>query len=200
VHADGAFGLWALAAPATAHLARGFEQVDSAAADGHKWLNVPYDSGLVLAREPASLRSALAVDAAYLPDDDAREPFHLVPEMSRRARGVEVWAALRSLGRSGVAELVEGCCRHARRLAEGLSAGGAEVLNEVVLNQVLVAFGDAGRTRAVIDAVQREGTCWAGGTRWQGRAAMRLSVSSWATTEDDVEASLRAILAAAAGA
>jgi glutamate/tyrosine decarboxylase-like PLP-dependent enzyme len=195
VHVDGAFGLWAAAAPGRAHLARGVAEADSWATDAHKWLNVPYDSGIVLCRDPAALRSAMAgVAAAYLPDDADREPYHYTPEMSRRARGVEVWAALRSLGRAGLTELVERNCRQAARFADGLRAAGHEVLNEVALNQVLVSFGDEAATRRVIAGVQDDGTCWCGGTVWQGRAAMRISVSSWRTTDDDVDRSLAAIL------
>ncbi|HVO19077.1 MAG TPA: aminotransferase class V-fold PLP-dependent enzyme [Anaeromyxobacter sp.] len=194
VHVDGAFGLWAGAAPRRAHLVAGVADADSWATDAHKWLNVPYDSGLALVRDPAALRGAMGVSAAYLPEGGERDPADTTPELSRRARGVEVWAALRALGRSGLAELVERSCRHAARLAEGLSAAGHEVLNEVVLNQVLVSFGDDGRTRRVIEAIQKDGTCWCGGTVWQGRAAMRISVSCWATTEEDVERSLAAIL------
>jgi glutamate/tyrosine decarboxylase-like PLP-dependent enzyme len=199
VHVDGAFGLWAVAAPALARLAAGVEQADSWATDAHKWLNVPYDSGLVFCREAENLRAALTHStAAYLVGDGQREPMEYTPEMSRRARGVEVWAALRSLGRSGLAGMVERCCRHARRFAEGLAAAGHEVLNEVQLNQVLVSFGDPDRTRGVIEALQQDGACWCGGTVWQGRTAMRISVSSWATTEEDVERCLEAILRAAA--
>jgi glutamate/tyrosine decarboxylase-like PLP-dependent enzyme len=200
VHVDGAFGLWAAAAPARAHLAAGLREADSWATDAHKWLNVPYDSGLVFCRKPSDLRAALTHSkAAYLADgSEQREPMEYTPEMSRRARGVEVWAALRSLGRAGLADLIERCCRHARRFADGLSAAGYEVLNDVQLNQVLVSFGDADKTRRVIEAVQQDGTCWAGGTVWQGRTAMRISVSSWATTEEDVEKSLESMLRAAA--
>jgi glutamate/tyrosine decarboxylase-like PLP-dependent enzyme len=194
IHVDGAFGLWAGAAPGRAHLVRGFAGADSWATDAHKWLNVPYDSGLVICRDPLALRAAMAVSASYLTLGDRWEPFTHTPEMSRRARGVEVWAALRSLGRSGVAELIERCCRHAARFAEGLAAAGYTVLNDVVLNQVLVSFGDAETTERVIAGVQQEGTCWCGGTVWQGHTAMRISVSSWATTEGDVERSLDAIL------
>jgi glutamate/tyrosine decarboxylase-like PLP-dependent enzyme len=194
VHVDGAFGLWARAAPARAALARGVEGADSWATDLHKWLNVPYDSGLALVRDEGALRAAMSASAAYVPEGSLREPSAYTPELSRRARGVEAWAALRSLGRSGLAELVERSCRQARRFAEGLSAAGYEVLNEVVLNQVVVSFGDAGRTRRVVAALQREGTCWCGGTEWQGRVAMRISLSSWATTDADVERSLEAMV------
>jgi glutamate/tyrosine decarboxylase-like PLP-dependent enzyme len=198
VHVDGAFGLWAAAAPARAPLVRGFAQADSWATDAHKWLNVPYDSGLVFVREPQHLHAAMAVSAAYLVQGQTREPFEYTPEFSRRARGVEVWAALRSLGRAGLADLVERTCRHAARFAEGLRAAGYPVLNDVVLNQVLVLFGEAEVTRRVIAAVQEEGTCWCGGTVWQGQTAMRISVSSWATTDEDVERSLEAMIRVAA--
>jgi glutamate/tyrosine decarboxylase-like PLP-dependent enzyme len=199
VHVDGAFGLWLAAAPERAHLVRGVAAADSWATDAHKWLNVPYDSGLVICRRPEHLRAAMSVSAAYLEHQDARgEPYQYTPEMSRRARGVEVWAALRSLGRAGLADLIERSCRHAARFAEGLRSAGYQVLNEVVGNQVLVAFGDADTTRQVIEAIQAEGVCWCGGTVWQGQAAMRISVSSWATTEDDVERSLASMLRNAA--
>jgi glutamate/tyrosine decarboxylase-like PLP-dependent enzyme len=198
VHVDGAFGLWAAASPAHAHLADGIALADSWATDAHKWLNVPYDCGIVLVREPQHLERAMAASAAYLAPDVPRHPFRYTPEMSRRARGVEVWAGLRSLGRAGLAEVIDRTCRHATRFAEGLRAAGHAVLNDVVLNQVLVSFGDADTTSRVIAAVQDDGTCWCGGTVWQGRAAMRISVSSWATTDDDVDRSLDAILRAAA--
>jgi glutamate/tyrosine decarboxylase-like PLP-dependent enzyme len=198
VHVDGAFGMWAAAAPARAHLARGVEDADSWATDAHKWLNVPYDSGLVFTRNAGALRAAMSVGGAYLAQDEDRIPYQYTPDFSRRARGVEVWAALRQLGRLGLADLIERTCRHARRFAEGLLAAGYCVLNDVVLNQVLVSFGSAERTREVIRRIQEEGTCWCGGTSWQGNAAMRISVSSWATTEADVERSLAAILRAAA--
>jgi glutamate/tyrosine decarboxylase-like PLP-dependent enzyme len=195
VHVDGAFGLWLAAAPGRAHLVRGMEGADSWAADAHKWLNVPYDSGLVICRRPEYLRAAMSVTAAYLDGQDGRgEPYQYTPEMSRRARGVEVWAALRALGRAGLQDLVERNCRHAARFAEGLRAAGYRVLNDVTANQVLVAFGDAARTRQVIADLQADGTCWCAGTVWQGQAAMRISVSSWATTENDVEQCLEAML------
>jgi glutamate/tyrosine decarboxylase-like PLP-dependent enzyme len=198
VHVDGAFGMWAAAAPSRAHLVRGIEDADSWATDAHKWLNVPYDCGLVLTREAGALRAAMSVGGAYLVQEEDRVPYQYTPDFSRRARGVEVWAALRHLGRVGVADLVERTCRHATRFADGLHAAGHTVLNEVVLNQVLVSFGDAERTRDVIRRIQNEGTCWCGGTVWQGQTAMRISVSSWATTEEDVERSLAAILRVAA--
>ncbi|MCL4303652.1 MAG: aminotransferase class V-fold PLP-dependent enzyme [Anaerolineae bacterium] len=194
VHVDGAFGLWAAAAPQRAHLAAGVGQADSWATDAHKWLNVPYDSGVAFCRQPEHLRAAMSATAAYLVQSDQREPMYYTPEMSRRARGVEVWAALSSLGRSGLADLIERNCRYAARFAEGLRSAGYRVLNEVELNQVLVSFGDAETTRRVIAGVQADGTCWCGGTVWQGHTAMRMSVSSWATTEADVEQSLAAIL------
>ena len=160
---------------------------------------MPYDSGLVICRRPEHLRAAMSVSAAYLEQQDVRgEPYQYTPEMSRRARGVEVWAALRALGRAGVADLIERSCRYATRFAEGLRSAGYQVLNEVVSNQVLVAFGDAETTRQVVAAIQAEGVCWCGGTVWQGQAAMRISVSSWATTEEDVERSLAAMLRSAA--
>jgi glutamate/tyrosine decarboxylase-like PLP-dependent enzyme len=201
VHVDGAFGLWAAAAPERSHLAQGVNEADSWATDAHKWLNVPYDSGLVFCRRAGDLRAALTHSRAeYLAESDLREPMEYTPEMSRRARGIEVWAALRSLGVSGLAEMIEGCCRHAARFASGLAAAGYEILNEVHLNQVLVSFGDPIRTKRVIQAVQEDGTCWCGGTVWQGRTAMRISVSSWVTSEADVEKSLAAIIRIAAKA
>jgi len=195
VHVDGAFGLWATTAPSTLHLTNGIADADSWATDFHKWLNVPYDSGLALVRDPEALRAAMAITADYLPTaSQFRNPSDFTPELSRRARGVEVWAALRSLGRKGVTELIERNCRQARRFAEGLQAAGFRVLNDVVLNQVLVTFGDAETTNRVASEIQTEGTCWCGGTVWQGHTAMRISVSSWATTDADVERSLEAII------
>ncbi len=198
VHVDGAFGLWAAAAPARAHLAVGVEEADSWATDAHKWLNVPYDSGLAFVRDPAALKAAMAQAGAYYVVGEQREPMFYTPETSRRARGVEVWAALRTLGRAGVQDLVERTCRLATRFGDGLRQAGYEVLNDVRLNQVLVAFGADEVPRRVIQAVQQDGTCWCGGTVWHGRAAMRISVSSWATTEADVDRSLAAIRRAAA--
>ncbi len=198
VHVDGAFGLWARAAPSKAHLVRGLEKADSWATDAHKYLNVPYDSGLTLVRNPDALRAAMAVTAAYLPTETPqRNPSDYTPELSRRARGIEVWAALRTLGREGVAYMIERTCRHAQRFASGLHDAGYDVLNDVVLNQVLVSFGEPEATKSVISEIQNDGTCWCGSTVWQGRTAMRISVSSWATTEEDVEQSLAAMLAAA---
>jgi len=195
VHVDGAFGLWARVAPTRKHLSAGIERADSWATDAHKWLNVPYDSGVAFVRDADALRAAMAITAEYLPTETPhRNPADFTPELSRRARGVEVWAALRHLGRAGVADLVERCCRHARRFSEGLGDAGYEILNDVVLNQVLVSFGDGARTRRIIGAIQDDGTCWCGETEWQGRPAMRISVSSWATTAADVELSLEAII------
>ena len=194
VHVDGAFGLWAPTSPSTASLAIGMADADSWATDFHKWLNVPYDSGIALVRDAEALRAAMAITAEYLPTSKFRNPSDFTPELSRRARGVEVWAALHSLGRQGIAELVERNCRQARRFAEGLQAAGFKVLNEVVLNQVLVSFGDAETTNRVVAEIQSDGTCWCGGTVWQGQTAMRISVSSWATTDEDVERSLEAMV------
>jgi len=195
VHVDGAFGLWAAASPGRQHLTRGLDQADSWATDAHKWLNVPFDSGLAFARDPHALQAAMAITAEYLPTESThRNPCDFTPELSRRARGVEVWAALRSLGRAGLAQLVERNCRQAQRFADGLRAAGYSVLNDVVLNQVLVSFGGAAQTRAVIARLQEDGTCWCGGTVWQDHTAMRISVSSWATTDEDVERSLAAMV------
>jgi len=208
LHVDGAFGLWAGASPARRHLVAGVERADSWATDAHKWLNVPYDSGLVFCAHPASHRGALTATASYLEQTEGRErdPFEWTPEFSRRGRGFALWAALRSLGRQGVEELVERGCSSAERFAAELARHpGVEVLNEVVLNQVLVRFAppdgptaDADEfTRETIRRVQRSGELWLSGTTWQGRAAMRISVSGWSTTGADVDRSVAAILAAA---
>jgi len=194
VHADGAFGLWARISPIYEHLTRGFDQADSWATDAHKWPNVGYDSGLAIVRDGAALRASMGMTAAYLEPGTRREPMHHTPESSRRARGVELWAAMKSLGKSGLCELIERTCAHAQRFAQGLREGDFEVLNDVVINQVLVSFGRPEVTREVIRRVQEEGTCWCGGTVWQGKTAMRISVSSWATMETDVERSLQAII------
>jgi glutamate/tyrosine decarboxylase-like PLP-dependent enzyme len=200
LHVDGAFGLWAQAVPAFAHLAQGAGRADSWAADSHKWLNVPYDSGIVIVNDPQAHRAAMTIAAPYLvqTDGDERDPFDYVPEFSRRARGFTVWAALRSLGRSGIADLIERCCALARRFADLLrDEPGVEILNDVVLNQVLVRFGASDeQTREVVARVQADGTCWLGGTTWHGMAAMRISVSNWSTTEADVDLSAAAILRA----
>lgn len=194
VHVDGAFGLWAACAPNRSCHTRGLSSADSWATDGHKWLNVPYDCGMAFVRDAPSLQAAMRMDADYFQLGGEWEPIHWGPDASRRARGVEVWAALKSLGSRGVADLVERTCRYAEHFARGLREAGFEILNDVVLNQVLVSFGDDTFTRRVIRAVQNDGTCWCGGTVWQGRFAMRISVSSWLTREEDVEAGLRAII------
>lgn len=198
VHVDGAFGLWAAVSPRLRALTAGFALADSWATDGHKWPNIGYDCGIALVREPETLRAAMAMSASYLVQGTRHDPSHSTPESSRRARGVELWAGLRSLGRTGMAELVERTVRHAQHFAAGLRAAGYQVLNDVVLNQVLVSFGSAGKTQRTIERIQQRGVCWCGGTVWQGRTAMRISVSNWSTTEADVEMSLEAMLAAAA--
>jgi glutamate/tyrosine decarboxylase-like PLP-dependent enzyme len=207
VHVDGAFGLWAAASPDRRHLIAGIENADSCGTDGHKWLNVPYDSGLAFVADPVAHRQAMSLLAAsYLVFGEGaeRDNANWVPEMSRRARGFPIWAAIRELGRSGIAEMVDRGCECARRFADGLGAApGVEILNEVVLNQVLVRFtapdgGDSDAfTREVVSRVQADGTSWLGGTTWQGKAAMRISVSNWSTTEADVDRSVEAILRAA---
>jgi glutamate/tyrosine decarboxylase-like PLP-dependent enzyme len=194
VHVDGAFGCWAAVSPKYAPLLAGASAADSWAIDCHKWLNVPYDSAVALVRKPEYLKTAMALSAAYLTSGGGREPWHYAPEASRRARAVELWAALRGLGRSGLSALIEQNCRQAKLFADRLRAAGFSILNDVVLNQVLVSFGNDEETRRVIGAVQTDGTCWCGGTQWRGRAAMRISVSSWATTDDDVERSVTAMI------
>jgi glutamate/tyrosine decarboxylase-like PLP-dependent enzyme len=195
IHIDGAFGLWARATPSLSHLTSGMALADSWATDAHKWLNVPYDSGIAFVRDADALRSSMAITAEYLPPQGARRnPSDYTPELSRRARGVEVWSALLHLGREGLAAMIERNCAQARRFAERLTTAGYEVLNEVVLNQVVVAFGNTERTKRVIDAIQQDGTCWAGVTVWRGQTAMRISVCSWATTEADVERSVDAMI------
>jgi len=194
VHVDGAFGLWGALSPQYAPLLAGFNAADSWAIDCHKWLNVPYDSGLAVVREPKHLQAAMSISAAYLTSSNMREPWHYVPESSRRARAIELWAAMRSLGRAGLRELIERNCRQARLFAQLLADAGFSILNDVVLNQVLVSFGTADQTRAIIAAIQSDGTCWCGGTQWQGNTAMRISVSSWATTDEDVRRSADAMV------
>jgi glutamate/tyrosine decarboxylase-like PLP-dependent enzyme len=194
VHVDGAFGLWAAASPKYKHLVSGFELADSWATDAHKWPNANYDCGIVLVRDAAALRAAMTISAAYLQPGSQREPANQTPDASRRARAIELWAVLKSLGKQGLAELIERTCAHAKRFAAGLREAGYEILNDVVINQVLVSFGSGELTREVMRRVQEDGTCWCGGTMWQGKTAMRISVSSWATTEEDVEQSLTAIL------
>ncbi|AYF27720.1 pyridoxal-dependent decarboxylase [Micromonospora tulbaghiae] len=193
-HVDGAFGLWAAASPATRHLVDGLEAADSWACDGHKWLNVPYDTAFAFCARPDVHAAAMSYTAAYLVGSGGVPVgADLTAESSRRARGFAVWAGLRELGRDGVAALVERCCALARRFADGLTAAGFEVANDVVLNQVLVGFGDDARTDRVVAAVQADGTCWAGGTTWRGRRLMRISVSNATTTEADVDRSVAAI-------
>jgi len=199
VHVDGAFGLWAAASPALQHLCSGLQDADSWATDAHKWLNVPYDSGVAFVRDAGALKAAMSITADYLlTESEFRNPSDFTPELSRRARGVDVWAALKSLGREGVAEMMERCCSNARRFADRLRAAGFEILNDVVLNQVLVSFGDDATARRIIAEIQEDGTCWCGVTVWQGHTAMRISVCNWSTTAADVDASLDAILAIAA--
>jgi len=191
LHVDGAFGLWAAASPRTASLVDGVELADSWACDGHKWLNVPYDSGYAFCAHPDVHATALAYTADYLTGQVAGRELgggDFVPESSRRARGFATWAALRSLGRSGVTELVDGCCAVARRLAAGLDElDGVEVVNEVVLNQVLVRVGDAELTDRLERAIQDDGTCWLGATTWRGERLLRVAVSNWSTTETDAD-------------
>jgi len=195
VHVDGAFGLWGAVSPLYAPLLEGVSQADSWATDCHKWLNVPYDSGIVVVGEAEHLRRALSAGSApYLTQSSGREPWQFTPDASRRARAIELWAALRSLGRHGLRQLIERNCRQARLFAERLQAARFTVLNDVVLNQVLVSFGTPEETRRVIAELQTDGTCWCGETVWQGHTAMRISVSCWATTEDDVERSAEAMI------
>jgi glutamate/tyrosine decarboxylase-like PLP-dependent enzyme len=197
VHVDGAFGLWAAVSPSMRHLVTGIEQADSWAVDGHKWLNVPYDTGYVFCADPEAHAASMSYTAAYLAghgEGSVRSPSDYVPESSRRARGFATWAALRELGRRGLAELVDRCCALARRFGEQLAGlGGIEIGNDIVLNQVLASFGTDERTDRVIEAVQHDGTCWMGGTSWRGRRYMRISVSNWSTTEADVDHSVAAI-------
>jgi len=194
VHMDGAIGLWAAASPKYRHLLRGFDQADSWATDAHKWPNVNYDCGLVIVRDAQALRAAMTMRGAYLQAGTRREPMYQTPDGSRRARGVELWAALKSLGRTGLAQLIERTCEHARRFASELQRAGFVILNDVVINQVVVSFGSSEVTRQVVRRIQEDGTCWCGGTVWQGQTAMRISVCSWATTDADVAQSLAAII------
>jgi glutamate/tyrosine decarboxylase-like PLP-dependent enzyme len=197
VHVDGAFGLWAAVSPSTEHLVTGIELADSWGVDGHKWLNVPYDTGYVFCADTQAHAASMSYTAAYLEghgEGSVRAPSDYVPESSRRARGFATWAALRALGRRGLGELVDRCCGLARRFGDQLGAiEGVEIANDIVLNQVLVSFGSDERTDRVIAAVQRDGTCWMGGTTWRGRRYMRISVSNWSTTEADVDRSVAAI-------
>jgi glutamate/tyrosine decarboxylase-like PLP-dependent enzyme len=197
VHVDGAFGLWAAVSPRHRNLVEGLDRAHSWATDAHKWLNTPHDCGIAFVRDRAALARAMAISGTYYPDTAERDPMRWGPESSRRARGVEVWAALRTLGTTGLAEQIDRTCRHATRFAQGLRAAGYAVLNDVQLNQVLVSFGSDAVTDQVIAKVQSLGVCWCGGTVWKGRRAMRISVSSWATTEEDVDRSLTSIVSAA---
>jgi len=200
VHIDGAFGLWAAASPSYRHLVKGHEEADSWATDAHKTLNVPYDCGLVIVRDATALRAAMGMHGAYLLHDDLGEPFDKVPELSRRGRAFPVWAVLRSLGRSGVADLVERLCRHASAFAAGLGGiAGATVLNNVEFTQVCATFGTDQRTEEVVRRVLADGTTWMSGSTWHDRSVLRISVSNWSTTEDDVERSLDAVRKAAIG-
>ena len=197
VHVDGAFGLWAAVSPRHRPLVEGLDRAHSWATDAHKWLNTPHDCGIAFVRDRAALARAMSISGTYYPDTAERDPMRWGPESSRRARGVELWAALRTLGTAGLAEQIDRTCRHATRFAQGLRAAGYAVLNDVQLNQVLVSFGSDAVTDQVIAKVQSLGVCWCGGTVWKGRKAMRISVSSWATTEDDVDRSLTSIVSAA---
>jgi glutamate/tyrosine decarboxylase-like PLP-dependent enzyme len=201
LHVDGAFGLWAAVSPRLRHLVDGVERADSWSTDAHKWLNVGYDCGFVAVRDPSAHRAAMSMTASYLMRSEQRENWEWVLDSSRRARGFVLYAAIRSLGREGIEALVERCCALAARMADRLrEVDGIEVLNDIVLNQVLVRFGDDDeRTRQVIESVQADGTAWMGGTTWKGKAAMRISVSNWSTTEADADRTVEAILRAAGG-
>lgn len=194
VHVDGAFGIWALVSSEHEHLAQAVLNADSWATDAHKWLNVPYDSGIALVRDPDALTKAMSISGSYLPESNRRDAMHYTPDSSRRARAIEIWVALRSLGRIGLESLVKRNCRQARKFADELGRSGIEILNEVSLNQVVVNFGDEDKTNRVIAAIQETGVCWCGGTIWRGKKAMRLSLSSWITTDDDIERSVSMIL------
>jgi glutamate/tyrosine decarboxylase-like PLP-dependent enzyme len=194
VHVDGAFGLWALADPTRQHLVDGLTEADSWATDAHKWLNVTYDSGIVLLRNAEHLRHSFASVAGYLPPQDGFEAMHHTPQSSQRARQIEVWAVLRCLGRAGIANLVATTCRQARRISDALAEAGLEILNDVVLNQVLISTGCDDTTNRLIAAIQTDGTCWCGPTTWNGRVAMRISVCGWNTTDEDADRSIEAIL------
>jgi glutamate/tyrosine decarboxylase-like PLP-dependent enzyme len=194
VHIDGAFGLWIGASERKKMLTVGYHLADSWATDAHKWLNVPYDSGLAIVKEGHYLQRALSIDGAYLDQSGERIPYHYTPELSRRARAIDVWAALRTLGKQGLDELITRNCIQAKYLAEELRGAGFEVLNEVETNQVLVSFGSDELTNRIIKGIQQDGTCWCGGTVWRGRVAMRISVSSIKTTFEDIKRSLMSIL------
>ncbi|WP_405604776.1 pyridoxal-dependent decarboxylase [Streptomyces sp. NBC_01410] len=201
VHVDGAFGLWAAASPTYAHLMAGCADADSWATDAHKTLNVPYDCGLAIVRDPSAVRAAMGLQGDYLIQDEHGDPIDKVPELSRRGRAFTVWAALRSLGRSGVADLIDRLCRHASAFATGISGiDGATVLNDVEFTQVCAEFGNEERTERVLTRLLADGTAWISGSIWHGRRVMRISVSNWSTTDEDVERALDAIRRAAAGA
>lgn len=194
VHIDGAFGLWAGASKKYSHLTNGMEQADSWATDAHKWLNVPYDSGIVFVDDSETLRAAMSMTGNYLDQTGERVPYQYTPELSRKARAIEIWAALKSLGRNGITQLIDRTCAHATKFAIELKRAGYEILNDVVINQVLVSFGSDEITDKVVSEIQKDGTCWMGTTTFQGRRAMRISVSSWATTDEDVTRSIDAII------
>jgi glutamate/tyrosine decarboxylase-like PLP-dependent enzyme len=200
LHVDGAFGLWAAASPRLAHLVDGVELADSWGCDGHKWLNLPYDSAFAYCADPEAVATAVTYTASYLTEARGAVPVpsDYILGSSRRARGFAAWAGLRQLGRHGLAEVVDGCCRLASRFADSLAAAGFEIANDVVLNQVLVGFGDDDRTDRTIEAIQADGTCWMGGTTWRGRRLMRIAVSNWTTKADDVDLSVEAIVRLAA--
>jgi len=198
LHIDGAFGLWAAVSEPLRHLVAGVARADSWATDAHKWLNVPYDCGVVFCAHPTSHAAAISARAAYLQFDDrgARDAFDWTPESSRRARAFTVYAAIRSLGRAGIATMVERCCTHARRAAAGLGDLGAEVINDVVLNQVLFRFANDDITERILTRVRESGEAWMSGTSWDGRRAIRLSFSNWQTSDTDVDRTLTAFRAA----
>ncbi len=194
MHVDGAFGLWALADPSRRHLVEGLTRADSLATDGHKWLNVTYDCGIAFVQRPGAMRRTFAATAGYLPPEQGFEAMHHTPQSSQRARQIEVWAVLRTLGRSGVASMIRQSCDSAVSIADRLGAGGFEILNDVVLNQVLVRYRDAATTEALIAEIQRDGRIWCGPTQWMGTTAMRISVSSWKTTIPDAVAAAETVL------
>jgi glutamate/tyrosine decarboxylase-like PLP-dependent enzyme len=195
VHVDGASGLWAAATPLRRHLVEGASRAHCWATDAHKWLNTPQDCGIAVVRDPQALHKAMTISAAYYRVPGRRDPIEWCPGLSRRASGIEVWAALRFLGKQGLAEQIETTCKLAEHFAEQLPNAGCEFLNDIVLNQILVSFGDDELTQRVIDGVQQEGVCWCGGTLWRGRKAMRISVFSWATTREDIEKSADSVIA-----
>jgi len=194
VHVDGAFGLWAGVSAKRSYLTDGYELADSWATDAHKWLNVPYDSGIILCCHPEDLRTAMSMEGDYLDQSGSRIPYQYTPELSRRARAIEIWAALHSLGKKGIEDLIDRTCDYAENFAISIRKAGYEILNRVVINQVLVSFGDSQTNEKIISEIQKDGTCWVGGSKWKGKTVMRISVSSWATTAEDVQKSLEAII------